>query len=61
MTGTKVPLKRIYDSFHFFFCWQLLNEYLSNKSNTVELLNKADLYMMPVANPDGYIYTHEEV
>ena len=27
----------------------------------MELLNKADFYMMPVANPDGYIYTHEEV
>ena len=40
---------------------QLLNEYLTNKSDTVELLNKVDLYMMPLANPDGYIYTHEEV
>ena len=40
---------------------QLLEEYRQNISETVQLLNMADLYIMPVANPDGYIYTHEEV
>ena len=39
---------------------QLVEKY--NKDSTITaLLNKYDFYMSPVANPDGYEYTHTRV
>uniref|UniRef100_A0A8V5GBS9 Peptidase M14 domain-containing protein n=1 Tax=Melopsittacus undulatus TaxID=13146 RepID=A0A8V5GBS9_MELUD len=36
---------------------QIASEY-GNDPSTTSLLNKMDIFLLPVANPDGYVFTH---
>ena len=38
---------------------ELINQY-SNNSEVNDLLNLVDIYVLPVANPDGYVYTWDK-
>jgi len=44
-------------------CTYLINELLNNEQDTEiqSWLNNFDFYILPVANPDGYEYTHNTV
>lgn len=39
----------------------LLNQLVENYSENIDLLNGVDWVVVPVVNPDGYVYTHETV
>jgi len=36
----------------------LMNELLQNSNQYSDILNKYDIYILPLANPDGYEYSH---
>ena len=38
-----------------------MSEYHMGLNATERLLTDIDLYFMPIVNPDGYVYSHEEV
>ena len=35
----------------------IIRELTENSANNAELLDKLDWFILPVANPDGYVYT----
>lgn len=39
----------------------LLHQLVENFSENMELLRNVDWVVVPVVNPDGYVYTHEGV
>lgn len=39
----------------------LLHQLVENYSANLELLRNVDWVIVPVVNPDGYVYTHEGV
>ena len=39
----------------------LLNQLVENYSENIDLLEGVDWVVVPVVNPDGYVYTHETV
>lgn len=39
----------------------LLHQLVENYSANMELLRNVDWVVVPVVNPDGFVYTHEEV
>lgn len=38
----------------------LMNELLQNSNQYSDILNKYDIYILPLANPDGYEYSHSK-
>lgn len=40
---------------------QLSTGYRENKSEVMEILNRFDVHILPVVNPDGYDHTHTKV
>ena len=40
---------------------QLVNGYHSQDNATLRLLEEMDWYIVPLVNPDGYVYSHEWV
>ena len=40
---------------------QLLEGSSGRDKEITNLLNSVDFYLLPVTNPDGYVYSHEEV
>ena len=42
------------------FLWQMVTKYGSDPEITA-LVDKFDWYLMPLANPDGYDYSHDTV
>ena len=41
------------------FFLQLVSDYMAGKADIVNLLDKVDFYIMPMFNPDGYVYTYQ--
>jgi len=35
----------------------MINELLNNRGNYQDILNSVDIYVVPIVNPDGYVYT----
>ena len=40
---------------------QLVDGYQSGNNATLRLLEEMDWYIVPLVNPDGYVYSHEWV